>query len=306
MLRASSGKEQIMNWNAILKVFSAVGKWAGRLTALLLLVFWGAFFVEHLTEWFLRGDGRYPPAWVWRQQSFHLVMLVGLGMMLKWERLGAVVMTIGTLAFFAAIGFHTLPVIALYNLVPIACFSVYWLARWRLNTTGAQANSFLRPQKAVLVALGATFTAFVVLSANEILGNPPLMTPALQPLALAGSWQAKADAWPGPSEIEILFTVSADGSVSGKIGDATLASARITRNRTWLGQAINWRTGYIIRGELDGTVGAPPLRNGNRLSAPLNLDGPDLVGSLFTAGKDTRGNRVTSAPLVRRLRLKKM
>jgi hypothetical protein len=176
----------------------------------------------------------------------------------------------------------------------------------RLNTTGAETNRFLRPQKAVLVALGATFIAFVLLCANEMLGNPPLMTPALQPAALAGSWRAKADAWPGPSKIEILFTVSADGSVSGKIGNATLAGAHITHNRTWLGQMINWRTGYVIRGELGGTVGATPLRNGNRFSAPLNLDGPDLVGSIFTAGKDARGNRVTSAPLVSRLRLKKM
>jgi hypothetical protein len=118
-----------MNLNAILKVFAAAGKWAGRLTALLLLLFWGTFFLEHLTEWFVRAEGRYPPALVWWQQSFHFMMLAGLGMILKWDQPGAVVMVIGTLAFFATIGFHTLPVMALYNLVPIACFSVYWLAR---------------------------------------------------------------------------------------------------------------------------------------------------------------------------------
>jgi hypothetical protein len=107
----------------------AVGKWGGRLTALLLLLFWGAFFVEHLSEWFLRGDGRYPPAWVWTQQAFHLGMLVGLALMVKWDRLGAAVTVISTVAFFSIIGYHGSPTLPLLNLLPIACFTVNWLAR---------------------------------------------------------------------------------------------------------------------------------------------------------------------------------
>lgn len=125
-----------MNMHRVRAISGATGKWAGRLTALLLLLFWGMFFVEHLSEWFLRGDGRYPPAWVWVQQGFHFVMLVGLGMMFKWDKLGAVVTVIGTTAFFAGIGFHTFPFIALINLVPIACFAVYWLTKERASAVG--------------------------------------------------------------------------------------------------------------------------------------------------------------------------
>lgn len=117
-----------MSWNAIRRVLGAAGKWGGRLTALLLLLFWGMFFVEHLSEWFLRGDGRYPPAWVWVQQVFHFVMLAGLAMMLRWDKLGAIVMIMGKVAFFGGIGFRGFPWIALVNLVPIGCFSIAWLA----------------------------------------------------------------------------------------------------------------------------------------------------------------------------------
>ncbi len=110
-------------------LLAGVGKWGGRLTALLLLLFWGAFFVEHLSEWFLRGDGRYPPAWVWVQQAFHLGMLVGLALMVRWEKLGAVMMLISTVAFFSMIGYRGSLTLPLLNLVPVGCFAIYWLAR---------------------------------------------------------------------------------------------------------------------------------------------------------------------------------
>jgi hypothetical protein len=53
-------------------------------------------------------------------------MLVGLALMLRWDRLGAVVTALGTTAFFAALGFRVVPWIALINLLPVACFAVAW------------------------------------------------------------------------------------------------------------------------------------------------------------------------------------
>jgi hypothetical protein len=106
-----------------------IGKWGGRLTAALLVLFWGAFFVEHLTEWFMHGGGQYPPPRVWAGQALHLVMLVGLAMMVKWDRIGALVTVVGSAAFFLWIGYRRPLALPLMNLVPIACFTVYWLAR---------------------------------------------------------------------------------------------------------------------------------------------------------------------------------
>jgi hypothetical protein len=110
-------------------LLTAIGKWGGRLTALLLFLFWGAFFIEHLSEWFLRGGGRYPPSRVWAGQGLHFCVLAGLALMLKWDRLGAVVTAVSTAAFFLWIGYRGALTLPLVNLVPVALFTVYWLAR---------------------------------------------------------------------------------------------------------------------------------------------------------------------------------
>ena len=114
-----------------ISILGATCKWTGRALSLLLLVFWGAFFVGHMQEWFLRPDGQYPPAWVFRQQIFHFLMLVGLAIMLRWDKLGTVVMVLATYFMFALIPGHQwgglgweLP---FFNLAPVAFFALDWL-----------------------------------------------------------------------------------------------------------------------------------------------------------------------------------
>ena len=106
---------------------STVFKWLGRILAALLFLFWGAFFLKHLSEWFLHPGENFPPLSVWVSQAFHFVMLIGLAMMLKWEKLGALVTVIGTASFFSSIGCRGFPLIALINLLPIGCLSGHWL-----------------------------------------------------------------------------------------------------------------------------------------------------------------------------------
>lgn len=103
------------------EVLSCGLRWAGRGLALLLLMSWGASFVEHLAEWFARPQAASPPPWIWAAQGLHLVTLIGPAIMLRWDRLRAVVTALGTASFFAIIGGHDLPYIALINLLPIAC-----------------------------------------------------------------------------------------------------------------------------------------------------------------------------------------
>ncbi|MGO9240574.1 MAG: hypothetical protein ACLQBJ_07155 [Bryobacteraceae bacterium] len=116
-----------------ISILGATCKWTGRALSLALLILWGMFFVEHMKEWFLRPDGRYPPAWVFRQQAFHFLIIVGLGIMLRWDRVGTLVMALATIGFFALIpGWQWggrgwfMPFI---NLVPVVFFAVYWLTR---------------------------------------------------------------------------------------------------------------------------------------------------------------------------------
>jgi hypothetical protein len=121
----------------VLTKLGIAGRWTGRLAALLLLLFWGAFFIEHLSEWFLRRGGAYPPVWVWVLQFFHFVILLGMGLMLKWEKVGAPLVVVGALAFFGGImlqssRFETsLFLFALLTMVPIAGFAVYRFSLWK-------------------------------------------------------------------------------------------------------------------------------------------------------------------------------
>jgi hypothetical protein len=103
--------------------------WVGRVTAVLLFLLWGAFFAEHLSEWFRGTGGQYPPPRIWIGQAFHFVILVGLALMVKWDRLGTIVMLAGTAGFAASVWDLDVLKIMSVNLVPVILFTVYWLAR---------------------------------------------------------------------------------------------------------------------------------------------------------------------------------
>jgi hypothetical protein len=122
--------------------------------------------------------------------------------------------------------------------------------------------------------MGLAVVVFVLLSANEMFGMPPLMTPALHPSPdMVGTWEAKLPT------MDAVFTINPDASVSGRIGDASLISARIVYNRTWFGRLMHWRTDYLILGKLS---------RGYRFTAPLMLTGADLEGSLFLSRQPLR------------------
>jgi len=105
---------------------SLVFKWLGRGVALLLFLFWGAFFVEHVAEWLIL-QGHLPPARVLIAMVFHGAMLVGLLMMLRWFSSGSAVTVLATIAFFSTIGMRHFPVLALINLVPIISLAIAFL-----------------------------------------------------------------------------------------------------------------------------------------------------------------------------------
>jgi hypothetical protein len=116
----------------------AIGCWTARLLALGLFLLWGAFFVEHMREWFLHPVQGFPPAWVWGQQLAHLVMLIGLLMLVRWELAGSIVTILGALAFFGGLivmtglaGNKHLPLLAFFavTIIPALLSLGCWLAR---------------------------------------------------------------------------------------------------------------------------------------------------------------------------------
>jgi hypothetical protein len=99
--------------------------WMARICAVAMFLFWGAFFVEHLQEWFFRSDGRLPPPFVWCGQALHLAMLLGLVTIIFRPGWGAIVTTVTTVAFFASIGLRGFPYVALLNLPPVLFAVIY-------------------------------------------------------------------------------------------------------------------------------------------------------------------------------------
>jgi hypothetical protein len=110
-------------------------RWAGRVTAGVLFLMAGAFFLEHMQEWFLRGDGQYPSAWVWVKQVFHLGVLVGLAMTWRWEKAGSVVLAVSAVGFFAGLGWQPLA-IGLVCVTPVAFYAAAWMLERRRPVTG--------------------------------------------------------------------------------------------------------------------------------------------------------------------------
>jgi hypothetical protein len=111
-----------------------------------------------------------------------------------------------------------------------------------------------RLPQAVWIVLGT----FVLLSANEVFGNPPLMTPSRPSAAVVGTWHSA----------DVVLSVSPDGRLVGTIAGKRLAGARVSGNRSWFGKVMHWRTDCAVNGKLDGELvraaGSPWTAQGSR------------------------------------------
>lgn len=71
---------------------------AARVLSGMLFIFWGSFFIEHLSWFFHESDS--PPLHVWVLQSLHFFLLVGYLALFKWERLGSGIVVVCSATFF--------------------------------------------------------------------------------------------------------------------------------------------------------------------------------------------------------------
>ncbi len=74
-------------------------RWTARVLGFLVFLFWGAFFVEHLVEWF-SDPSNLPPMRVFLMQGLHFLMLAGFIISWKWEIPGAVLIIAASGIFF--------------------------------------------------------------------------------------------------------------------------------------------------------------------------------------------------------------
>lgn len=111
-------------------------RWTARITGLLVFLFWGAFFVEHVSEWF-SDPSNLPPAKVFLGQAFHGLMLVSLLAAWKWELPGALMIILfAGLFFLKIIGLNGI-VFFLVTIIP----AILYLITWKLTRNAGSSTA---------------------------------------------------------------------------------------------------------------------------------------------------------------------
>jgi hypothetical protein len=244
-----------------------VGRWTARIVGTLMALFFLAFVV---------GEGPPPLFKLSWQQNLQFLGMAGLflGLLLawKWEGWGGLAALV-SFALLLAIDrrFNT----TWFFLLPAGAAVVHVLCWWRIASGPPAAGTAWEVPRTALWLTGAAVGVFILLCANEIFGQPPLMTPALRPSAeLVGRWHGQADTGlrqtASPRYIEVDFSIAADGTVSGHVGDRAFTGGRIANNRSWFGALMHWRDPYEIRG---GGFDAGTILRGQEMDGGLVLAG---------------------------------
>jgi hypothetical protein len=234
------------------------GRWIARIAGTLMALFFLAF---------LFGEGPPPLFRLGWHQNLQFLGMAGLfaGLLAawKWEAGGALV-ALASYALLLSIDrrFNT----TWFFLIPAAVAVLHILCWARIFAGPPASDRWEFPKRALWIGAGA-LGVFLALCANEIFGNPPLMTPQLRPsAALIGDWHAKL-----PTGMDVALTIHDDASVTGTIGEAPLSTGRIVYGRTWFGRWMNWRSPYQLLGTLAN----------QRCTGVFEWNGETLQGSLF-------------------------
>ena len=119
-------------------------------------------------------------------------------------------------------------------------------------------------------------TAFVVLTARHSCLAENIVTPAM-----VGHWEGNARiivSWCRQTNLTIAVDIHADGSVTGKIGDATLVAGHFLSHRSW-----PW--GHtIVTGKLDGAIVAAEDITRQNVTMICDFSGGSFNGQIDTSG----------------------
>jgi len=239
---------QTATWQA-----AVLGRWTARILGTLAVLFFLALVF---------GEGPPNPLTLTLRENLSFLCMTALfaGLAFAWYREGwGGAITAAAFTGLALIDPSHLRMPALQ--IPLTIGLLHLICWSRLRTAPPDPVPSLSISRGLLLAGGAAVGLFLLLCANEIFGNPPLMTPTLRPgSTLIGTWQ-------GP---EGAITIQQDGSITGAL------TGTIRYNRSWFGKAMNWRTDYLIAG----------MASGRTFTAPLRVTDSELDGSLFFSMKE--------------------
>ena len=119
--------------------------------------------------------------------------------------------------------------------------------------------------------------AFIALTGWNLCSAGNVVTPAM-----AGHWEGNARiivSWCHQTNLPVAVDIHADGSVTGKIGDATLVAGHFLSHRSW-----PWRH-TLVTGKLDGAIVAA-----EGITRPDVTMICDFSNGSFTGQIDTNGS----------------
>jgi hypothetical protein len=254
---------QVATWRA-----AVIGRWTARIAGTLMLLLFLAFFFGEGPPEFSRLTTAERLQWFGLTTTF-----LGLAIAWKWEGLGGLIALAGFPAVMAGTGGN----LRVWAFCVPAIIAVVHIASWgRLRNGAPTGLGPWRLPRSVVFSLLGLLAVFLALSANEIFGQPPLMTPKLHPDGeLTGAWYGIPNRG---SAVE--FIIHSDGSVTGTVGEAALTEGRIAYGRSWYGRMLHLNAPYIIAGRLSNA--------GDRFTMPLEIRGDILDGSLFLKNRPQR------------------
>ncbi|SDC33735.1 hypothetical protein [Williamwhitmania taraxaci] len=116
------------------------------------------------------------------------------------------------------------------------------------------------------------------------------------PESIVGSWSAnqrvtvrflvdgKYQFKTAPDSINLTLNISANGQVSGNMGDASFEACSIHKNRNWLFKKLHLGTDFVITGTLKGSVFAVDTIDSKDIHLSFNMDDGIISGILFQKG----------------------
>ena len=135
-------------------------------------------------------------------------------------------------------------------------------------------------------------TGLVVTLTPLLTGLSSWATESVVTPAMVGHWEGNARivvSWCQQTNLPVKVDVHADGTVTGTVGDAKITTARLQRNRGWLGRKLNLASDYIISGNLEGAMVAAEGISRERVMMPLNFSGGSFKGGLNSSGSKFGG-----------------
>lgn len=104
--------------------------WLARGLAVCLFLFWGAFFGEHIQEWFIAPFPEHPPLRVCVTVGWHGLLLMGLLLLLRWQLIGSlIVLVAGGVFFFSVAGKSALLFFGITALPAVLSLYCWWERR---------------------------------------------------------------------------------------------------------------------------------------------------------------------------------